>query len=330
MGGDGGEGGAGGDDEGAGGDDGSGDSGVGGSSGVSVGAGGSFGDTVGASVGAGAGDARSGWAEGHVARAPHHHRGRRGGIGSVRQAQCPAMAPRLPLLEPLPTTRLRAICVAQGIGKGMTGIQFNRACGLAFETWVLTMLDQIPRNTMSFFSPQRKDYTGGLPASVIPEYVSPLYLVFFGQWSPQILAESEFWEVKAVTGTMTLSYSQYQLVGLIDVATMSPAGLSNEPKHPPPAVVFTTTGNTFVGDDVKAKATANSVALWQEPVLFDDTNPDDPNPDLYIGDLEPLNPNIYQGTVLPQWITMGAHSKLTSPKVQAVLVPGDPDPPVVE
>ena len=235
-----------------------------------------------------------------------------------------------PNLVPLTTTRLRAIAAAQNIGVGQTGIQLNRAIGIVFETWVLTMLNQIPRWTTLIPSPQRQAANSGLPASVIPEYVSDLYLVSWGAMVPVVYTQSQFWEVKAVTGTLTLATSRYQILGLIDVASLSSAGMSTVPKHPPPAVVFTTTGNTPIGTDVLAKATQQVVALWQQVVFEDATIPNDPNPDLYIGPLVPVNPDVY-GTAIPQpSLPSGAHSKLTSPTVQLMPVPGDPDPPEVD
>jgi hypothetical protein len=341
AGGDGGDGGAGGGDEGAGGDG----SGAGAGPGVSVGAGGSSAE----SAGAGAGDGDGAWSNGgvgHVARAPRH-RGHRGGIGRAGQADCPTMMPPMqpapatpawtyppvPNVIPLTTMRLRAIATAQGIGVGQTGITLNRTMGLAFENWVLTMLGQIPRNTMSFLSPERQSHNsanGGLPASVIPEYVSDLALFFFGGMAPSVLPDSEFWEVKAVTGTLTPASNRYQIVGLIDVASRSPAGMSTAAKHPPPTVVFTITGNTSFSPSVYMTATASGVAIWLQTVFVDATIPNDPNPDLYIGAMYPMNPDVYITGVPVPSPPSGAHSKLTSPPTPPVPVPGDPDPPEVD
>jgi hypothetical protein len=112
-----------------------------------------------------------------------------------------------PKLVPLTTMRLRAIAAAQNVGTGQTGITLSRTIGITFENWVLTMNKQIPRNTRSFLSPQRQNNTGGLPASVIPEYVSSLSLFSSGYPSPMVLPQSELWEVKAVTGTVLPSPS---------------------------------------------------------------------------------------------------------------------------
>ncbi len=236
-----------------------------------------------------------------------------------------------PALVPLTTTRLRAIAAAQGIGTGQSGITLNRTIGLAFENWVLTMLGQIPRNTMSFFSSQRQAQNpGGLPASVIPEFVSPLALFFWGGQAPSVFPQSEFWEVKAVTGTLTPVSNRYQILGLIDVASKSPAAMSTLPKHPPPTVVFTITGNTVLSLDVLTTATQANVAIWVQVVFEDATIMNDPNPDLYIGPMVAANPNVYpSGTPVPSPAS-GAHSKLTAPTTPPMVVPGDPDPPEVD
>jgi hypothetical protein len=319
-------------------------SGVGGSSGVGAGVGGGSGESAvaGVTVGAGVGGGDSAWSNGDEgrARAPHQPRHRIGG----RQADCPGTTPPTPAwsppplppvanLIPLTTTRLRAIAAAQGVGAGLTGIQLNRAYGLVFENWVLTMLGQKPRNTMSFLSPERQTKNasnGGLPASVIPEYVSDLALFFWGGLSPSVLPDSELWEVKAVTGTLTLASSRWQILGLIDVASRSPAGMSTKGKHPPPTVVFTITGNTLLSDNVLTEATLSDVAIWVQVVFEDATTPDDPDPDLYIGQLEPANPEVYGSGVPIPSPASGAHSKLLSPTTPPMQVPGDPDPPEVD
>jgi hypothetical protein len=232
FGGYGGEGGAGGDDEGAGGDGSSG-SGLGGNFGVSVGVGGgSFGDAVGASVGAGAGDGRSSGDEGHVARGPRH-RGHRGGLGTAQQAGCgiswnfPSLPPPIPLpasAVTLSTTRLRFICTAQNIGNGATGIQFNNACGLQFEAWVLWTLQQQPNKTPipSMERQLANSKIGGKPAAVIPDYLIGLNVIDRDTGVTLTYSKSTFGEVKAVTGNLTLGYSQWQILGLIDVARLSP------------------------------------------------------------------------------------------------------------
>ncbi len=137
--------------------------------------------------------------------------------------------------------------------------------------------------------------------------------------------------MKAVGGALTPSYSRYQILGLLDVARMSAAGTSTLPKHPPPVVVFSTTANTTVAPSTLVQATQWGVAVWQETVAYDATDPTDQNPDLCFGRVVPMNQDVYPagGTPQPQQLVTSC-SKLSSPTTQPVLVPGDPDPPTVD
>jgi hypothetical protein len=169
----------------------------------------------------------------------------------------------------------------------------------------------------------------GLPASVIPEFVAPLKLWVSGEGTTTF-PNSMFYEVKAVTGALTLSTSQYQILGLIDVASRSPAGVSTIAKHPPPALIFTTTGNTTISPSVVQRATQVGVAIWQQIVCYDANTPQN-NPDLYIELAQAMNENDVYPTALalPNLIT-GLPSTLTSPRTPPMPVPGDPDPPEVD
>jgi hypothetical protein len=326
--------------------------GVGGSFGVGAGVGGSFGDAVGASVGAGAGDAWSSGDEGHVARAPLRHRGRRRGIGTARQAGCsgqpqqnyiPPPPSRMPNWQPLTTTILRSIAIANNINgcAGQTGITQNRSIGVAFEAWVLKTMGQLPRWTTPIFSTARQKANGGLPtslpASVIPEFVGDQTGTTVNVMPPSMTTvyfdKSVFFEVKAVTGALTLGYSKSQIRGLLDVATSYPPAVPTGP-HPPPAVFFTTTGNTTVAQDVVALGNSSMVAVWQQQVLYDANSANPNNPDLSLGDEVCLTPGLYSGW-LAQWIAPGPFpsNPLTWPTQQeelSVVVPGDPDPAEVD
>ncbi|WP_181019438.1 SpvB/TcaC N-terminal domain-containing protein [Nonomuraea typhae] len=167
---------------------------------------------------------------------------------------------------PLTTTRLRAIATAQGIGAGLSGVQFNRAVGRAFQDFALNRYGLL-ENFRSFASPARAAATGpGGPRSVIPDAVRHVTQVTLRWWIiPQLVpfANSSFTEVKAVSGTLTLSSSNHQIRGLIDVAARSPAGMATGPGRPLPVVTFITTADTIIGPDVVTEATRRGVALWQ-------------------------------------------------------------------
>ncbi len=80
------------------------------------------------------------------------------------------------------------------------------------------------------------------------------------------------------------------------------------------------------------QATQWSVAVWQEVVFYDATNPNDPNPDLYLGPVGCLNQNVYPagGAVVETYINK-VPSKLNSPPPPPLeQLPGDPDPTEVD
>ena len=309
--------------------------------GVGAGVGGSFGDAVGASVGAGAGSARSSWDEGHVARTPRH-RGRRSADCQPQQNYVPPPPSRMPNWQPLTTTKLRSIAIANNINgcAGQTGITQSRTIGVTFETWVLKTMGQLPRWTKLIPSPERQaantnNGKGGLPASVIPEFVANQVGVTLGFMSMKTVYfdQSVFFEVKAVTGALTLGTSQYQILGLLDVARSYPPVVPPQP-CPPPAVFFTTTGNTTVSPSVVAKAIEWKVGVWQQQVLYDANSANPNNPNLSLGDQVCLNPNLYAGWVA-SWLAPGPFptNPLTWPTDQeqaSVVVTGDPDPAAVD
>jgi hypothetical protein len=337
VGGFGGVGGAGGAGGGAGGDS----AGAGGDVAVGAGVGGS--GVASAGVGVGGGDgAWSGGGKGHMARVPHRHRHR---VGTARSADCPGMTPGTPVTVPLPpswqpltTTKLRWIATTNNINgcAGQTGITQSRTIGVTFEAWVLKTMGQLPRWTKPIASPERKAANGTLPASVIPEFIGDqtgttvsipsmsVKTVYFDQ--------SVFFEVKAVTGALTPGYSKSQILGLLDVARSVPTAPAAP--HPPPAVFFTTTGNTTVSPSVVTLGNDWKVAVWQAKVLYDanSATPNDPN--LTIGDEVCLNPDLYAGWAA-SWIAPGPFpsNPLTWATVEeqaSVVVPGDPDPAEVD
>ncbi len=351
-------------DDGAGGDGAGGDTGVGGApddssstgagagpstSNAGVGAGPSSGDT---GVGAGPG-ARGRVAPAHPRRGRGHHRG---GLGTAADAICPGMPPMMGLIpkwQPLTTAKLRWIAAQTNIGGSnlQTGIQQSRTIGLAFEAWVLTTIGLYPeppnpgRNKMLFMSPQRQMKNmanGGLPASVIPEFVGDQTTtqVDLGAMTVNkvVFPQSAFFEVKAVTGAITPSTSRWQILGLLDVArsAMPLPGTT----VPPPAVVFITTGGTTISTTgstsspgVVAQATAWGVGVWQRKVYYDAHSADPNNPDLRLEDATCLTPTLY-GAWSSYKVNTGpwAVSPLTSLTIPltSVAVPGDPDPAEVD
>jgi hypothetical protein len=342
--------------EGVGGDDGAGggtDNGTGASeTGATTGAGASDGTGAGDGAGAGDGDGAGDNSARFARRVPRTVR--RSRAIRVQPDDCPPPPTPLPVTPPsfpawtfppvpsvipvpagaipLTTTRLRAICTAQGVGAGLTGVQFSQACGLQFQDWVQWML-QMPQNTMPIASPERAShFVGGLPGAVIPDYVTGLKVVITGSQTVSTLPNSFFGEVKAVAGYLPPSYSQYQILGFLDVARLSPAGSTTVSNHPPPELVFTTTGNTKMSALTIGQANVWGVAIWQQIVYEDPDMPNDPNPDLCIDRAVPRNGGVYPpGVLLVTYRVNTTCTKLTSaPPNWALPIPGDPDPPTVD
>jgi hypothetical protein len=335
-------------------DDGSGvggDTGAGGDTGVG-GDTGAGGDTIGTGAGGDSTIPDMGAGAAPGARPPPHWRRphARERLGVARLRDCgdqgqpvnvppPPPPPPPPSWQGLTTTKLRSIAIGNNSNgcANQTGIQQNRTIGVAFEAWVLKTMGQLPRWNKLLDSPERQKKTGGLPGSVIPEFVGDqtgtLISVPSMSVSTVYFPKSVFFEVKAVTGALTKGTSNWQILGLLDVAQI--ANLKGPSQmHPPAAVFFTTTGNTTIAASLVADATTRSVAVWQQKVLFDanSTTPNDPA--LSLGDEECLNPGLYAGWNF-SWIAPGPFPShpLTwaTPQDQAsVVVPGDPDPAEVQ
>jgi hypothetical protein len=254
------------------------------------------------------------------------------GICQGTLATCPQAQPNW---QPLTTTMLRQIAVQNKVDgcDTQSGITQSRTIGLAFEKWVLTTLGVVPsppgpgKNTTSFMSMERQQQNtmnghGGLPASVIPEFVG----------NQTMFPQSVFYEVKAVTGALTPGTSNWQIVGLLDAVNTQitkPAG-----QHPAPTVFFITTGNTTVSSGVLATyATPWGVAVWQQTVLYDANGGSNPN--LTLGPATCLSPPALCTPSAPVAVPTNPGppvSPLTSPTTppSTLLVPGDPDPPEVD
>jgi hypothetical protein len=248
----------------------------------------------------------------------------------------------------LTTTKLRQIAIANKINgcDAQTGITQSRTIGVAFETWVLKTMKQLPRWTKPIQSPLRKAKNtinghGGLPASVIPEYVDSQ--VKFTLSAPLTLTwdffpNSLFYEVKAVTGNLTLGTSNWQILGLLDVATSFPT-VPAAGSHAPPAVIFTTTSNTNVTQDVIAQGEMSGVGVWQQKVFYDAGSATPNNPLLHLEQAACLTPSLYPPPVSLTtfyWLDPLASwpddplTWVTVPEQASVVVPGDPDPAEVD
>jgi hypothetical protein len=252
--------------------------------------------------------------------------------GTCQGTLQPCPQPPPPNWQPLTTSILRQIAGQNNIGAGLTGVQQSQKIGLAFEAWVLTTIGVIPappgKNKTSFMSMERQNNTGGLPASVIPEFVGDQTYMVAGMSAT--FDKSVFYEVKAVTGALTPGTSNWQIVGLLDVAR----SVQPVPAGQHPAVFFITTGNTTVSSGVLTQATMPmwNVAVWQQQVLYDANGGSNPN--LTLGPPACLTPGLC-ASAAPVAVPTNPGppvSPLTSPTTppSTLLVPGDPDAPEVD
>jgi RHS repeat-associated protein len=187
---------------------------------------------------------------------------------------------------PLTTVRLREIARAQSIGAPVqSGPLFNRAVGRSFQEFVLRSLG-LTENFQVFTSPAAP--------RVVPEAVAPISMAYFGGSVAAWYPNSSFYEIKAVNRVLTLSYRKGQIRGLIEAAANSAAGRATTPHAPPPRVTFITTGDTKIGSDIIAEATARGVAIWHGVVLEEAGAPVSGPTLLGVGAIFPLNPQVYE------------------------------------
>jgi RHS repeat-associated protein len=168
---------------------------------------------------------------------------------------------------PLDTFTLRTIARSLGIGAGLTGVQFNRAVGRAFQDFALQSFG-LAENFTPMFSPARQAANAGppgfgLPASVVPDSVRGIVQFRGFEWPPvRFYGQSSFFEVKAVNGMLTPESSRSQILGLIDVAARSPAGSATGPERQYPYLTLITTSNTGIDSRTVDYATRRGVQLW--------------------------------------------------------------------
>jgi hypothetical protein len=238
---------------------------------------------------------------------------------------------------PLTTDRLMDIANQLHITAGTTpgSAQENQAVGRSFQDRVLRNL-MLAENTRFFQSTQRArratpdPKTGRVPQWVVPDGVGD---ALGGFRDPALIEEGEvrarvdslFVEVKAVKGTITLNHSNWQILGLIDVAANSPASGSRGPGRPFPTIVFVTTSDTEIGRDVLTEATARGVSIWQQTAYtIRDT--------IQLSAPVNLNPEVYEryGVQGAPWsqAAFGPVGPLYPPSPP--VVQDDPDPPEVK
>jgi hypothetical protein len=173
--------------------------------------------------------------------------------------------------------------------------------------------------------------TGMKPRWVVPDAVEAAMGGFKDPRYPEYGAaraavNSAFIEVKAVHGTIGLSHSNYQILGMIEyLAKSSAASGSKGADRPFPTLYFVTTSDTIIGRDVLEEATGRDVVIWQSITYTVKDN-------IVVGTPTILNPEVFQKhgiSVSPTspYPVVGPTGPLHSPS--SVRTPDDPDPTTV-
>jgi alpha-tubulin suppressor-like RCC1 family protein len=173
-----------------------------------------------------------------------------------------------PYPRPLDTKRLRKI--AEDAGFKGTGIVYSRTVGRLFQDFVIWSL----RRPLGNIEENTAHYTSGArSADVIPDVVTTQLDITF--LPPYFLPASIFpyplsavIEVKAVKGTIGMTSSNNQTIGLLDVAYHTPlrTTTTRTPATPDPPLVFVTTDDTKLSRIVKSCAYELDVDLQQSIV----------------------------------------------------------------
>ena len=179
--------------------------------------------------------------------------------------------------------------------------------GRAFESFVRSSL-QISPNTIYFASPVRQAATaqsgGTIQSGIVPDGLGAITITEYDIQTLQITyqmsyASSNFAEMKFTRGNLYLSSFEHQIIGYIDVASRSPAGIAPSSlggRRPTPIIEFVTTSDTVVGSSVMATANQERVAITQR-IACD--VPSTPSPtDMVVGARILLNPEVV-GTNAP-------------------------------
>jgi len=103
---------------------------------------------------------------------------------------------------------------------------------------------------------------------VIPDGVTGAVEGFHGSLPPVISThpESTFVEVKAVKGVVNLEYAQYQILGMLDALSKSPAAFSTGPDRAYPSLYFVVCGDTTIGTDIGDVAASRNILVWVSSV----------------------------------------------------------------
>ncbi|MGV0029285.1 hypothetical protein [Phormidesmis priestleyi] len=184
----------------------------------------------------------------------------------------------------------------------------SNTMGAAFENFVRSSLQISPNTTVYFPSPVRQAATtqsgGTIQKGIIPDGLGAITITEYSLPDLKITyqmsyASSNFAEMKFTRGNIYLSSFEHQIIGYIDVASRSPAGIAPSSlgsRRPTPIIEFVTTSDTVIGLSVIATANQERVAITQR-IACD--VPSTPSPtDMVVGARILLNPEVV-GTNAP-------------------------------
>jgi hypothetical protein len=165
------------------------------------------------------------------------------------------------------TQRLRELARDHaGVDLNQSTQAVNRQIGRLFESFVKWSVSRyrVLEGQYTYASPVRQAWTAPATVySVRPDIVMNHYGVPFDR--SRMFPESAFAEIKAVGGTIKLNHDRHQTRGLLDALVRSSYGAAPD-RHEmwsDPALVYFTTWNTNIGDDVRGCAWERGVQLMQ-------------------------------------------------------------------
>jgi hypothetical protein len=218
-----------------------------------------------------------------------------------------------PAVEPLSTIIARS---CSGIGRPLTKNDIelrgkrlgfpldSNTMGTAFENFAIESARANKYTGIGIYSPLREYLTqnssNGVQRRVVPDTLGTFLVLEFDTslriTYSQPYQESFFREMKFTTGAIQLSAYEHQIIGYIDIAKRSPAGLapiSLGSRRPTPIVEFSTPADASIGLNVITTATKDRVGVFHRVACDAESTPSPT--DMILGARQALNPEIFTG-----------------------------------
>lgn len=149
--------------------------------------------------------------------------------------------------------------------------------GRAFQNFVNDSLQLVENTDPPIYSPAREGATlnssDGVQRGVVPDTLGVVYVYEYNQQLvltySMLYPNSYFYEVKFHSGPIYLSSFQHQILGYVDIASRSLAGVAPSTlgtRRPTPAVELITPSDSVVGLSVITSANQERVAIYQRIV----------------------------------------------------------------